>query len=168
MLKCVHNFLRKRLSFHAFLWHGSCNLGVKPFGMTKQITVTINDYNRLIALLEFASLRTIIPDIAGRLYANLLNAKTLPQEKISEGTITMNSRVHLKDVNKQRETEVTLTYPHEAEPRELRVSVLSEIGIALLGHHEKEVVSWKVPGGIGLFEIVKVTYQPEAAGDYYL
>lgn len=136
--------------------------------MTKQITVTINDYNRLIGLLEFTSLKTIIPEVAGRLYVNLLNAKTLPQEKIDEGIITMNSRVYLKDANNQRETEVTLTYPNEAEPRERKVSVLSEIGIALLGRCEKEVVSWKVPGGIGLFEIVKVTYQPESAGDYYL
>jgi len=136
--------------------------------MTKQITVTINDYQRLIGLLEFASLKSIMPEIAGRLFTNLMNSKTLPQEKIDQGVVTMNSRVHLKDVNNQRETEVTLTYPHDAEPRERRVSVLSEIGIALLGRREKEVVSWKVPGGIGLFEIVKVTYQPEAAGDYYL
>jgi len=136
--------------------------------MTKQITVTINDYHRLIGLLEFASLKAIMPDIAGKLFTNLMNSKTLPQEKIDQGIVTMNSRVHLKDVNNQRETQVTLTYPHDAEPRERRVSVLSEIGIALLGRREKEVVSWKVPGGIGLFEIVKVTYQPEAAGDYYL
>jgi regulator of nucleoside diphosphate kinase len=136
--------------------------------MTGQITITINDYNRLIGLLELASLKTLLPDMAGRLYANLLNAKTLPQEKIDERIITMNSRVYLRDVNNQRKTEVTLTYPHEAEPRERKVSVLSEIGIALLGRHENDLVSWKVPGGIGLFEIVKVTYQPEAAGDYYL
>ena len=136
--------------------------------MTKQITVTINDYQRLIGLLEFASLKSIMPEIAGRLFTNLMQSKTLPQEKIDQGVVTMNSRVHLKDVNNQRETEVTLTYPHDAEPRERRVSVLSEIGIALLGRREKEVVSWKVPGGIGLFEIVKVTYQPEAAGDHYL
>ena len=136
--------------------------------MTKQITLTINDYNRIMGLLEFTSLKTLLPDLGSRLYANLLSAKTLPQEKINEGIITMNSRVYLKDVNNKRETEVTLTYPHEAEPRERKVSVLSEIGIALLGRHEKDLVSWKVPGGIGLFEIVKVTYQPEAAGDYYL
>ena len=136
--------------------------------MTKQITVTINDYNRLMGLLEFASLKTVIPDLAGKLYANLLAAQTIPQEKIDERIVTMNSRVYLRDINNRRETEVTLTYPHEAEAHERRVSVLSEIGVALLGRHEKDVVSWKVPAGVGLFEIVKITYQPEAAGDYYL
>jgi len=136
--------------------------------MTKQITITTNDYHRLIGLLEFASLKSIMPDLAGKLFTNIMNSKTLPQEKIEQGVVTMNSRVQLKDINNQRETEVTLTYPHDAEPRERRVSVLSEVGVALLGRREREVVSWKVPGGIGLFEIVKVTYQPEAAGDYYL
>jgi regulator of nucleoside diphosphate kinase len=136
--------------------------------MTKQITTTINDYNRLMGLLEFASFKTTIPDVRGRLFTNLMNSKTLSQEKIDRRIVTMNSRIQLKDVNSQRETEVTLVYPHEAEPRDRRVSVLSEIGIALLGRCERELVSWKVPVGIGLFEIVKVTYQPEAAGDYHL
>ena len=80
----------------------------------------------------------------------------------------MNSRVHLKDLNSQRDIELTLTYPRDAVPSERKISVFSEIGIALLGREEKEVVSWNVPDGIGLFEIVKVTYQPEAAGDYHL
>lgn len=136
--------------------------------MRAHITVTTNDYNRLIGLMEFASVRAKMPDIANRLYDNLLRAKTLPQETIDEGIITMNSRVRMKDLNNQWETEITLTYPQDAQPRERKVSVLSEIGVALFGRREKEVVSWKVPGGPGLFEIVKVTYQPEAAGDYYL
>ena len=136
--------------------------------MTKRITVTINDYERLMGLLEFASLMGKMPDIKSRLYTILVSAKTLRQETIDESIITMNSRVHLKNLNNQKETEITLTYPREASPGERRVSIFSEIGIALFGRQEKEVTSWKVPGGIGLFEIVKVTYQPEAAGDYHL
>jgi len=136
--------------------------------MTKKITVTINDYERLMGLLELASLMGKMPDIQGRLYAILAGAKTLRQETIDESIITMNSRVYLKDLNSQKETEITLTYPRDAAPSERRISIFSEIGIALFGREEKDVASWKVPGGIGLFEIVKVTYQPEAAGDYHL
>lgn len=136
--------------------------------MTQRITVTINDYQRLIGLMELASMKARMPDIAKRLYAKITNARTFSQETIDSGVVTMNSRVHLKDLNNDRETEITLTYPHESEPRERKISVFSEIGIALLGHREKDVVSWKVPGGVGLFEIVKVTYQPEAEGHYYL
>src|SRR5215204_1199329 len=109
-----------------------------------------------------------MPDIQCRLYTRLVSAKTLSQETIDEGIITMNSRVVLRDLNSQRDTEITLTYPVEALPTKRKISIFSEIGVALFGRKEKEVVSWKVPDGIGLFEIVKVTYQPEAAGDYHL
>jgi regulator of nucleoside diphosphate kinase len=80
----------------------------------------------------------------------------------------MNSRVKLREVTTKRELEITITYPQDAKPRERRVSVFSEIGLELLGWQEKDLVSWNVPNGAGLFEICKVTYQPEAAGDYYL
>ena len=136
--------------------------------MAKQIIVTINDYHRLMGLLEFASLMGKLPDIQSRLYTKLVSAKTLPPGEIDDTIITMNSRVRLKDMNNQRDTEITLTYPREALPTDRKISIFSEIGIALFGRREKEVVSWKVPDGIGLFEIMKVTYQPEAAGDYHL
>jgi regulator of nucleoside diphosphate kinase len=70
--------------------------------------------------------------------------------------ITVNSRVHLRDIITDRQTEITLTRPQDAEPRERKVSILSEVGIALLGKRESDIVSWKTPGKVGQFEIVKV------------
>ena len=136
--------------------------------MAKRINVTINDYYRLMSLLELASTMGKMPDIQSRLYDRLVGSKTFPQDKIDERTITMNSRIRLKDLHSERETEITLTYPRDSAPNERRVSIFSEIGLALFGREEKEVVSWKVPDGIGLFEIAEVIYQPEAAGDYHL
>jgi regulator of nucleoside diphosphate kinase len=80
----------------------------------------------------------------------------------------MNSRVKLKELNNRTEGEITITYPDDAEPRERRVSVFSEIGLALLGRKENDVVSWRIPNGVGQFEVQKVTYQPEASGHFYL
>jgi regulator of nucleoside diphosphate kinase len=40
--------------------------------------------------------------------------------------------------------------------------------MALLGCREGDIVSWQTPSGTGSFRIDKVTYQPEAAGDYHL
>jgi regulator of nucleoside diphosphate kinase len=136
--------------------------------MAKQINVTINDYYRLMSLLEFASIVGKMPDIQSRLYDRLVDAKTFPQEAIDETIVTMNSRVRLRDLHNQRETEITLTYPREALPTHRKISIFSEIGLTLFGRQEKEIVSWKVPDGIGLFEIVEIIYQPEAAGDYHL
>jgi regulator of nucleoside diphosphate kinase len=131
-------------------------------------TVTTTDYRRLIGLVEFSGLKTTTPTKVSDLYEKLTSSKKLPAEQIEKGVVTMNSRVLLRDVQSGRESEVTITYPHEAEHRNRLVSILSPIGVALLGRKENDVVSWKVPTGVGYFEIVKVTYQPEAAGHYHL
>ncbi len=136
--------------------------------MEKRMVITINDYQRLMGLLEFASLKTKMPELASRLYKELVQAEMLSQDRIPATVITMNSRVFLRDVAGEREAELTITYPQEADSKERKVSVFSPIGISLLGKRVGDLVSWKTPKGNGSFEIVKVTYQPEAVGDYSL
>jgi regulator of nucleoside diphosphate kinase len=136
--------------------------------MEKRITLTINDYNRLVGLLEFSSARSAPSELVSKLHTHLANANTVYPDQIDSSIVTMNSRVYLMDLVTKRQSEVTLSYPWEAEPRERKISVLSEPGVALLGKKERDIVSWKTPGHVGQFEIVKVNYQPEAANDYYL
>lgn len=136
--------------------------------MEKRMTITENDYQRLMGLVQFSTIKTTEQTVVDRLVKNLNEAKMLKQEDIADNVVTMNSRVILKDLTSKREAEITITYPQDAEPRERRVSILSEIGLALLGRKENEMVSWRIPKGIGSFEITKVTYQPESVGHYYL
>ena len=133
----------------------------------KQMLVTVNDYHRLMDQMEFPSIKAKMPQIVEQLHDALMSAKMLPPQNISSSVITMNSKVLLKDLSTGREAEVTITYPKDADHRETKVSVFSKIGIALLGKQAGDTVSWKVPDGNGQFEILRVTYQPEADGDYY-
>lgn len=130
------------------------------------MTITVNDYQRLMGLMESASLKTKMPELANQLIENLGAAKLLPPCEIKNNIVTMNSSVKLKDLKNRIEVEIKITYPQDAKPRERRVSVFSEIGLALLGRKENDIVSWRIPNGVGMFEVQKVTYQPEAAGDY--
>ena len=130
--------------------------------------ITVNDYQRLMGFVELASFRSKMPVVTNRLIERLDTAKLFPQNQIAKDVVTMNSRVQVKDLTTKRVAEVTITYPQDAEPHEGRISVFSEIGLALLGQKEREVVSWRVPNGIGNFHIEKIVYQPEAAGDYFL
>lgn len=132
------------------------------------MVVTVTDYQKLMGLIELGSVKIKTPEVIDSLYKRLRGAKMLSQEEIDERIVTMNSRVLLQDRTSKRETEITITYPQDAEPRERRVSVFSEIGLALFGQKEHDIVSWKIPNVIGSFEIMKVIYQPEAAGHYYL
>lgn len=130
--------------------------------------ITINDYQRLNGMIEFSSLKLKMPEIVNRLHDEFKAARMLPQEKISNTVITMNSRVLLRELSTGREAEVTITYPQDVDSREGKVSIFSSIGVALLGRQVGDVVSWKVPNGTGRFEVAKIIYQPEAVGHYYL
>lgn len=136
--------------------------------MKKKMVITINDYQRLIGMMELASLQGKMPEIILQLYKELKRAEMFSQENISRNVITMNSCVLLKDLSSEREAELTITYPQDADNHERKISIFSSIGIALLGKQPGDVVSWKTPLGIGQFEILKVTYQPEAVGHYSL
>lgn len=130
--------------------------------------ITINDYQRLLGFVELASFKTKMPVVTNKLVERLGAAKLFPQNQIAKNVITMNSRVKLKDLRTNRVAEITITFPQDADSREGRVSVFSEIGLALLGQNENDIVSWRVPNGIGSFVVEEVIYQPEAAGDYFL
>jgi regulator of nucleoside diphosphate kinase len=136
--------------------------------MEKTMLITVNDYQRITGLIEFASLKNKTPEIANRLLQELKVAKTVPQDRISDNIVTMNSRALLREINSGREIEITITYPQDADSREQKVSVLSPIGVALLGSREGDITSWRVPGGVGRFKVEKVIYQPEAAGHFSL
>lgn len=156
------------MSILVFLLAWIMQIHTKISRMKNRIVVTITDYNRIMGFIELASLKAKMPKSIAHLYDKLTAANMLPQESINAKVITMNSRVLLKELSSEREIEITITYPQQAKPLERKVSVFSDIGIALIGRQERDIVSWHVPDSIGVFEIVKVMYQPEAAGDYHL
>jgi regulator of nucleoside diphosphate kinase len=136
--------------------------------MEDKISITVNDYQRLAGLIGFASLKDKMPEIVNRLTNKLKTAEKLAQDSISKSIITMNSRVVLKELSKGRQASVTITYPQDADGREEKISVFSNVGLALLGRQVGDKVSWKTPSGIGQFEIMEIVYQPEAVGHYHL
>jgi regulator of nucleoside diphosphate kinase len=136
--------------------------------MENKILITINDYQRLTELMELTSLNEKMPEIVTILNGKFKAAKMLPQDKISDNVVTMNSRVLLKEVSQNRQAQVTIAYPKDANRLQGKISVFSSVGLALLGRQLGDKVSWKVPTGGGHFEIIKVIYQPEAVGHYHL
>ena len=136
--------------------------------MENRTYITFNDYLRLTGIIEVSSLGVQMPEVANRLCQKIKVANMLPQHRISKNVVTMNSRVLLKDLYNNNKLEIAIAYPEDSDIREKKVSVFSTIGVALLGQQVGDVVSWKVPQGIGRFEILEVIYQPEAVGDYYL
>jgi len=88
-----------------------------------------------------------------------------PRE-VPPDVITMNSKAVL-ELNNQ-EIEVALVYPEDADGSAEKVSVCSDIGMAILGYKEGDAFDWRIPERTCHIRIGKVLYQPEAAGHFHL
>jgi len=130
--------------------------------------ITLVDYHRLLSRLNWVPSVDNLSVMEKELYITLQTAKTISQHNVPKTVITMNSTVRLRELLSQNEIELTITYPGNENCRKNRISILSPIGIALIGQQKGNQVSWKVPGGLGHFQIIDIPYQPEAAGDYSL
>ena len=133
-----------------------------------KITVTYNDYQRLVGLIELSSMRGRLSEPVDKLFENLKTAKMLPQTSIENHIVTMNSEVLVREMNSGRAVKIQLTYPQDADGKASKASIFSPIGVELLGKKKGDVACWATPSGVGSFEIVDVVYQPEAAGAYHL
>lgn len=102
------------------------------------------------------------------LETELKDGKVVDSMNVPPNVVTMNSRVRLVDVDENKTMVFTLTFPKDADIEAGKLSVLSPVGTAILGHSEGDVIEWRVPAGFRLLKIEKVLYQPEAAGDYHL
>lgn len=159
--------LRNSSKRSLIIWHGKCLNQIKIKVMNRRL-ITDYDLLKLDKILVSATPDLLKSNLFKEFAVIILAAQVVPQRSISGRVITMNSRVRLLELTTNKEIEVTITYPQEANANERLVSVVSNIGLALIGRKLGDIVSWPIPKGIGQFEIVEVTYQPEAVGDYHL
>lgn len=78
----------------------------------------------------------------------------------------MNSCVQLVDTSTNERMEYTLVYPDEANPQEGLLSVLSDLGLAILGFCVGDTVTWAFPDGVRRLRINMIYFQPEATHQY--
>lgn len=138
--------------------------------MAKTIYITVKDRERILKLIEkereFGTEKNkgFLKDLEQELNrANIVSSENIPPD-----SITMNSKVLLKDLDLGEETVYALVYPEDANLDENKISVLAPIGTAILGFQEGDIIDWKVPGGIVKLRVEKILYQPEAEGNYDL
>ncbi len=131
------------------------------------IYITDMDMNRLKTLIEDA----MVTEPGAKEYLRGLNdeldqAEICEQQDIPERVITMNSKVHLRDLSSNEDLIYTLVYPAHANFELGRISVLAPIGTAMIGYQVGDVIEWPVPGGVRRLQVKEVLYQPEASGDF--
>ena len=138
--------------------------------MVKEKTViTETDRTRLQEMMR--ALRTVGDPYGSHLREldrELSEADVAPAAEVEPDVITMNSRVRTRDLDSDVTQTFTLVYHGESGMFDNRLSVLTPLGIRVLGCRVGDVVEWPVRRGVRRLSIEEILYQPEAAGDFGL
>lgn len=133
---------------------------------SKTIYITDNDIRRLRELIMVArQFKKEEEKYLQDLEAELNRGKIIKSQDIPQDIITMNSEVHLRDLNTKEEITYQLVFPDQADASQGRVSILAPIGTALLGYSVGDIIEWKVTAGVAKLQVEKIIYQPEANGE---
>ena len=135
--------------------------------LARTIVITNKDLERLRELIRHSrKLRTEDHAYLLALEQELKQAEVVDPDTIPPDVVTMNSTVLVRVDGSRRGQTWMIVYPEDADMNEDRVSVLAPLGTALLGYRVGDTVEWDMPAGRRRYHIVKVTHQPEAAGEF--
>lgn len=112
-------------------------------------------------------------NLRDRKYLELLEteldrAVIVPSRKVPANVVTMNTQMCVLDEDSGEEMLIQLVFPRDADFERGKISILAPLGTAMIGYRTGDTVEWQVPSGMRHLRIKKITYQPEAAGDYHL
>ncbi len=100
-------------------------------------------------------------DTLNMLRAKLHAATITPHKEVPPYLVTMNSHIRVTDLSDNKEMDFWLTFPEEALSNEDKVSILSELGLAVLGWKVGDEVEWVCRHQTRQLRITRIYYQPE-------
>jgi len=83
-------------------------------------------------------------------------ASQRPAHLLPLDVVTLGATVRLREHDSDEPLSVTVTLPRDINVEEHRISVLSQLGTALLGEREGTTVMWKAPAGTIRADIERV------------
>lgn len=126
-----------------------------------RITIAADLLDHLEALASGAMTRQ--PDLADRLLTELARARIVQPAQMPADVVSIGNRVTYRDESNGREQVVTLVFPEDADIDAGRVSVMTPIGVALLGLQAGARFSWETRGG-EMRDLTVVSVAPADAG----
>ena len=97
------------------------------------------------------------PEVGERLLDEIARARLVAPEKLQSDIVTLGNAVTYRDLSTGREQTVVLVYPEEADIDRHRISVVTPVGVALLGLRAGATISWVTrEGETRLLEVMQV------------
>ena len=137
--------------------------------MLSEAIVSDTDKERVIERIRHArSSWTTYAPLLDWFRGGLDEVQTVPPAEVPDDVITMNSRFAVMDLRTGETISYTLVFPEDEALERGKLCVLSPMGMALLGARVGDIVHWNGADGPGSAEVLRLLYQPEAAGDHDL
>ncbi|AQT58787.1 nucleoside diphosphate kinase regulator [Cellvibrio sp. PSBB023] len=124
---------------------------------TSALVIAKTDYLRLMQLIEKNG-----TDAADALDLEISRAKIVDDTKLPVDVVAMNTKVTFSDLDSAEEKTIQLVYPQDADVTQLKISVLSPVGSALIGLKIGGTIEWPIPSGkVRRLKVIAVEQQPE-------
>lgn len=114
-------------------------------GRRPKVVIGADCLGRLEALVESAIQRN--PDLADRLLGEIGRARIVPAAKLPQNVVAIGRAVTYRDESTGQEKTVTPVYPEDADIARGRISILTPIGVALIGLAEGASLHWDTRDG---------------------
>lgn len=124
------------------------------------ITLTTENYRVLAGMVDTTAMAA--PYLSEFLSREIDRASVVKPKQIDSGVVTLGSSVMFR--SSERTRAIQLVYPPEENILAGRLSILTPVGIALIGLSVDDEMEWSTRDGrtLGL-KVLDVPYQPEAA-----
>jgi regulator of nucleoside diphosphate kinase len=123
------------------------------------IILTRDDYYKLKGLIEtFKRTRKMSQPHYKRLEEELRTARVLEDRHIPDGIVTIGSRIRYTDTASGISSEAVIVFPAQVKEHEHNISVISPMGLALMGEREDTEVVYTAPGGEYTVHIDRVSH----------
>ena len=109
-------------------------------GRRPKVVIGADCLGRLEALAEGAIQRN--PDLADRLLGEIGRARIVPAAKLPKNVVAIGRAVTYRDETTGQEKTVTPVFPEDADIASGRISILTPIGVALIGLAEGASLHW--------------------------
>ena len=134
--------------------------------LNQDIVLTHFDHHRLRGVLRVFRERSLVGQWnLDALELGLTRARTVPADIIPSDVVTMNSKVTLRNLTTGESSSLVLVFPEALTHDPQRVSVLSPLGLCLLGSRVGDKLEHCGPEPL---LIERIDYQPEAKGNYFM
>jgi regulator of nucleoside diphosphate kinase len=168
-----YNLIERRI--HDFCKDNKITLGITPakkgsygdkYMRRQKLQITEFDSRRLTTLVHNSRTDgSSTEEKLNQLQRLLEKAEIIAPESIPANVVTMNSKLRLKDYKSGDDIVVSLVFPNDATVdknfEDMKVSVLSPIGLSVLAREVGETVSEEI-------KVQEILFQPEAMGRFDL